>query len=190
VAPAQLATVVDLERLTGRSWATEHERAEEALDVASGLVRGHCGWPVSAFVAREEVLDGDGVPLIALACPRVTAVTRVEVEGRPVGAFTWSRNGLVATEYHVPEGLGNVRVVYSGGYDEVPAAVRAVAISVALRSLNADTSGEESVAQEAVGPLSWSYRERSTDPATELTGAELAALAPYALDRTGAEAAQ
>jgi len=181
--PTQLASLADLEAATGRTFA-DVERAERALDAATALARGYCGWPVSAFDHREEWIDTDeGGAALVLPCVAVTAVHEATQNGAPVSFEGFTRNGVVWGTW--PR-RSTVRVVYSGGLDPVPAAVVAAVCSIALRVLNApvDPDGDApELASETIGPVSWTYHDR--DPASttpELTATERLALDPYRLE--------
>lgn len=181
----QLATVADLERLTGRSVGDDHERAEVLLDGASALVRAYCGWALSRVEERVIWLDGTGGRYLSLPCLYVTAVSSVAVIGTDVEDHSWSQNGLLYRGAYWPAGLRTVRVEYTGGYAEVPAQVKAAVAAIALRGLSTDPLGGPVIVQESVGPLSWQYAPPGST-AAELTTPEAFALAPYRIEPSAA----
>lgn len=146
--------------------------AEQAVEFATALVREWCGWHIAPALSEVRRLDGDGTTILLLPSLHVTAVDHVVTasEGE-LTDVTWSENGVLArvgvaetdpwavlagTANTVllrprvfPAGLGTVTVDFTHGYDETPAAVRAVVTAVARRLLG--TGSGVPIVQEGAG---------------------------------------
>lgn len=135
----------------------------EALKSASTRFRSAVRHPVS-LVANDEVwLDGTGTMLLLLPAAPVIGAPLVEVGGRAVADFTWSRIGVLHRLARWPNRLGCVRVIYSHGHAEVPDDVAEAVLHEARYLLAAEpavssmTVGGESVsfASAAAMPQVW-----------------------------------
>ena len=172
-----LAAPAVLARRTGRE--ADDPAVMDAVGSASARFRGEVRCPVSRVEAEEIRLDGHGGTVLALPSAPVTAVVSVEVHGRVVTDFTWSRRGLLRRTACWPDELDAVQVVYSHGYDPVPDDVAEAVLAEAEYLLTvrpgvaAMTVGGESVsfqAPAAAMPSVWTraverYRiNRGDDP--------------------------
>jgi hypothetical protein len=123
--------------------------------LAVGVMVAYCGWdPTIPVDGVTEVLDGNGTPVLTLPSLYVTDVASVTVTsedgtttwtptvgpGQQVG---WSVNGVLTWNPQVwpyaagcmywPEGQQNISVVYSGGYNTVPADLNAALTNLTNR---------------------------------------------------------
>jgi len=173
--------------------------ADQAVSFASGLAREFCGWHIAPPRTETRQLSGDGTNVLLLPSLRVTDVARVStVDEGDLTDVAWSENGVLtrttATELawittpgnlllrqHVfPDGLGNVTVEFTHGYDETPDAIRAVVAAVARRLLG-NGSGVP-VMQEGAGGLLRVYgMARNASPA--FTAVEAMVLDRYRLPK-------
>lgn len=165
-----LADVAELRRLTGAAWVDEHA-ALAALRAASGQVRSYCGWAISEEDHAEAVVDCDGGRVITIPCLHVTAVHEVHVQGRPETDYQWSASGVLFRAGGWPAALRAVRVVYSGGYAEVPPELAAVVCGLAGR-----LSTPAGVASWSVGSQTVTF---NSDGAPGLASVEEAVLDRY-----------
>lgn len=169
-----LATAAELEVQLGADWsATEYLRAEQTLELASGVVEAYCGRTFTRTTADVTVdADPTGRTLV-LDNPPVD-VTSITLDGEPVTGYTvYADAGVVVLPYR--RSWGRVQVTYSHGVDGAPAAVKAVVLAVAGRMiLNPDGA-----AQKSLGDASVSYGGSSTGPA--LSDLEKDALSAYRL---------
>lgn len=124
--------------------------ARVAARLASGVVRGYCGWHIAPVLTEELTVEGRGGYVLQLPTLRLTAVTALAQDGDTLVLpdTTWSRRGVLRwSEGRWLSSYGAVVVTITHGYDETPDDVAAVATSVARRALaNPESLGQESVA--------------------------------------------
>lgn len=90
-----------------------------ALARASSRFRGAVRHIVS--LADDVVLlDGNGSQALILPAAPVVGRPDVEIDGQTVTDFSVSRSGMLRRAGGWPDGLGNVQVSYTHGYDEIP----------------------------------------------------------------------
>lgn len=97
---------------------------ELALRNSSGRFRGAVGYPVTRVANDVVYLNGDGSDTLHLPA-RPVDVHSVEVDGLGLSAgvdYSVDRNGglVRAKGFRFPDDLGNVKVVYSHGWEVVP----------------------------------------------------------------------
>lgn len=119
--------------------------------LAQAAMVAYCGWdPTTQVTDAVATLSGTGSPSIFLPSLAVTAVTAVSVtfpdgyvydaqigEGLDV---SWRENGELRwlptasrPWIYWPEGLDNIQVTYSGGYNPIPADLTAALNSLSSR---------------------------------------------------------
>lgn len=141
-----LATVADLAAYTQEPIADGDPAASLALDIASGTIRSYLDTDFVPVATETVLLDPTPGAVVSLPDRPVTEVVSVEVYDRstdtwspaPTAAYTLSRaKGLIwaLPFYGVdwPTFPESWRVTYSHGWDEVPSAVKGVAVAVAAR---------------------------------------------------------
>ncbi|MEV6226850.1 hypothetical protein AB0L88_03015 [Saccharopolyspora shandongensis] len=148
-----LADPAILARLTGLP--VDDPDLLDALTRASERFRGAVGHPVTAVERDDIVVDGDGSRSLLLPAVPVTAVHSVEVDGKPVTGYQWSRTGALRSADCWPDRLGAVRIVYDHGYPsgEVPGDIADAVLEQAQMILD-QTPG---VASMSTGGVSVSY---------------------------------
>lgn len=110
--------------------------AEQALDAATGYIRGWCHWSITeetvteTYRLRSNVLD--------LPTLRLTAVTLVSLNGGPnltVGRdYVWDRSGRVEfLAWTVWARTTGVTITYTHGWPEPPEEVRGVCLELAAQ---------------------------------------------------------
>lgn len=186
-----MASLVAIEFLV--SWAGLDEtdskvmqRAQMALEVASGAVRAECGWGILV-----EDLVGTFYPdpfgSVWLPSKHVQHVESVSDDsGVLLEAFyRWTPDGRITrTRGFWP---GPVTVAYRSGWSAVPDGVRGVVLNVANRLMQASetgTAGELKSITETVGGVSQSKTFAVQSGASTgglMTPADLNVLAPYKL---------
>ena len=178
----ELATLLDV--------TADATRAVMARHCAHGLIRSYCRQNItrSTYTASLPVEAGsDGYYVVRLPQRPVFAVSSVTVNGTAYTSGTdYSWDGvsdhvrLAYREWSTAAFQGEPRAVvaYTAGYVAAPAAVRAVALSVAARAYD-NPSGLRS---ESIDDYSATRAGTDDDLAgITLTAAEKAALKPYRL---------
>lgn len=120
------------------------------LAAASQRFRSAVGHPVSLVERDEIVLDGDGSTVLVLPSPHVVAVHEVTVQGQTVD-IEWSESGTLRRTQGWPDAWRAVRVVYSHGWDPVPADVAGAVLEAAAASAAAWRGGTLGVQSMTVG---------------------------------------
>ncbi|MFI0469291.1 hypothetical protein ACH347_34900 [Saccharopolyspora sp. 5N102] len=148
-----LADPAALARLTGLP--VDDPDLLDALNRASDRFRGAVGHSVTHVERDEIVVDGDGSRSLLLPAVPVTAVHTVEVDGKPVTGYQWSRTGALRSAGCWPDRLGAVRVVYDHGYplDAIPGDISDAVLEQAQMICD-QTPG---VASMSTGSVSVSY---------------------------------
>jgi len=157
--------------------------AQSAIDQATALVRGYCGWRVTPSAAETVTLDGSGTSTQILPSLHVTAITSVTYDGVLLDAadYTWSPIGVIeylrAGPYFISAcrwltGLGKVVVVMEHGYPEA-ADLAGIILARADRGQNVP----DRVKSTTMGPRSEAY----SDAGQEFSMEELAVLDRYRL---------
>lgn len=146
-----------------------------ALEVATSLIRDHCGWHIAPSVTAMVTVDPTHHPILMLPTTYLTAVATVTELGELVPAedYDWSELGFLTRRCGSwgwrPR---SVIVTMTHGYAEVPPEVQAVALGIATRmetpasTVKAQTAGPYSVqttthADGSVGGLSLNLEERA-----------------------------
>ena len=106
-------------------------KAVACLEAASSRFRGAVRHPVSLVEDDVVWLDGDGSRALLLPAAPVLEVSSVQVDGAEV-EVEWSDAGVLSRRSgRWPDRMRAVRVVYSHGYDPVPAEVREAVVAMA-----------------------------------------------------------
>lgn len=169
-----LASVADLSAYIGREIAEDDASALLALDLASGAVREYCGQYLSLVEDESITLNGSGTRVVLMPETPVTEVTSVSVSGETLETekWSWTAEGVLNRISGTwPTAARSIVVVYSHGFAEIPAAVKAVVLSVASRVLDSPAA----VKQESIGAYSVTY----TNGAPTLLDSETGALSRY-----------
>lgn len=140
----------------------------DSLDAAVASVRAFCGWHIAPSRTETVTVDSYGSGTVILPSLHVTEVASVTVDGTPVTDFTSRANGILDTwlwtsRYYPRNG---VVVTFTHGYDECPADVREVVVSLAKGNTGGGTV--------RVGQISVTAAEGSTG-----LGSPSDRLAPY-----------
>lgn len=163
---APLATLDEVQLLHGPFEDEQLDKVKALLEAASGAVRRFCRQTISLVVDDEIVVPSTGTNDLDLWEQPVLAVTEVEVmspwfaEGSfPEGVFSWTASGAL----HRLDGLSwgsrydPVRVVYTHGFEPVPADLSglvAAKVAASLMSADANPGGLRSL---QVGAMSETY---------------------------------
>lgn len=120
---------------------------------AEAVVRSFCGWHIAP--SREETVEVRtcGGRTLLLPSMYVTAVESVTADEQALTTddFHWSTAGVVT--HSDWWGSGVTSVVFTHGYDEVPAEVTAIVQAVAQRA----TANPGSLTRQQIGPFSETY---------------------------------
>lgn len=150
---AALATVADVEAVTGRTFAAgaETNRVTRLLELASAAVRAYTGQTLSAVVGDVVPVRPDGGYHFRLPQRPVTAVASVTRGGSLLAATTywWSRAGIVESAYGT-WGVDALTVTYSHGFSPVPDDVVSVVAAIAGRAV----TNPDGVRSETIGTYS------------------------------------
>lgn len=151
---AALATVADVEAVTGRTFAAgaETNRVTRLLELASAAVRAYTGQTLSAVADDVVPVRPDGGYRFRLPQRPVTAVASITRGGSPLAAtsYWWSRAGMVESVYGT-WGVDVLTVTYSHGFTPVPDDVILAVCQIVARNLvnpegiRSETIGETSV---------------------------------------------
>ena len=178
--PAALATTEDLTALLGRPVDIEEmARADRLLEMVSAAVRSECRQTFS-YVASDPVRLYPSTGEVWLPERPVVAVTSVSVPGT-LSAAVGSGTPLLPSAYLFRSDgfLGAfqtdwpVDVVYSHGFQVIPADLVGVVCAIAARHM----SNPEQVARRKIGPFEEQYAARPVG--TVLAAEEKAALTVY-----------
>lgn len=172
----ELATLEELAAYLGReltpAGSGEPATAEEiALNVASSTVRAYLGHHVTR---QEELfrLDPKGSTFVRVPVFPLLDVVSVTVSGEELdpSSYAWSSTGYIirADGLDFPKLPGSVVVVADGGFDDVPAVISGVVLSLAARLVD----GSANVKQETIGTYSVTY----ATPTPTLQAGEMMAL--------------
>lgn len=177
-----------LARYTGNRLVEDDQETQRNIDAAVEAARRYCGWHVTPVAEDDEVvLDGSGTPMLLLPTLRLVSVTAVsengvelDVEdfalgyssvGRPDGRL-YKRSGSRWAAGH-----GNIRVIYTHGFESAPDWEAAV-LSFADRMSQEPTGGRP----VAIGPFRWP--EERAGLGTAFSAVERNLLDLYALERS------
>jgi len=85
-----------------------------------------------------EVYDGNGKNYLLLRNYPVTNISSIKINGSTIDPsdYVWHRSGLVKLKSTVfPEGVGNIEVTYTYGYQSIPPAIDDATARIAARIL-------------------------------------------------------
>lgn len=192
--PLTLTTLEEFKAHLGTTSDCEDERLSQLLEGVEAAVETYCGRKFAAAQATEYY-DGHGRSLLDLRRRPVTAVASVHVDALGyygqgpdafaddtalvVGAdFVLRRtdasegNGglLMAIKRPWPVGSGNIKVVYTAGYDPIPADLKLAVHMLGAATLEAAASGAIK-GSETLGRYSYTLLSGGADDAS---GAALA----------------
>lgn len=178
--PAELASWLQVATVDTAS-------AQLALDVASGVIRSFCGWPISEETVTDKTLDGPGGRSIWLPTLRLTAVGAVVENGNSLAVttdFDWTSYGRLIRNGCWPATARSVVVTYTHGYATVPADVKGACLALAGRLFtNPGAGGALRAFTNTVGGVTESKTFAGTSgDASMLTATELTQLGPYRLE--------
>lgn len=165
MAMAPLATVADLEVRGVTIDPSEVAVVAVYLDVASTLVRGAAGSPISQMTSTV-VLEGEPGPRLKLPGPPVRSVSAVLVDGQAVTGWKLVSGALYgAAGWRPGPDPSEVTVTYVHGLDEVPADIVDLVCRLAGQELLSFRSGEgvsRAVSQERIGDYAVTYGDTET----------------------------
>lgn len=155
------------------------------LNIASSVIRTHCGWDISQETVTAEPLDGTGERSLWLPTLRLTAIGPVVENGvtLTVGTdYDWTRYGKLVRHGCWPRTARSVVVTYTHGYDEVPDVVKGACLGLAARMyINPEMSKSRS---ETMGPFAENVSYYA-DSAGGLSADEQRALGKFTLEPVG-----
>lgn len=153
--PEKLATLTRLQ--------PSSEQLLLALERASDRFRDAVGHPVHLVEDDEIWLDGDGTDTLLLPAAPFTTIT-VELNGAALvaglGYQTNRRAGILRRPGGWPDGLENIKVIYTHGYTVIPGGIvdavleQAATQALVLAHIAAESAGGQSAtygAQAMVG---------------------------------------
>jgi hypothetical protein len=171
---SNLADVSALESFLGRELEDE-AAAEQALSIASDIVRAYCGHSISQILNDTAVLDGSGTHTLMLPATPVNGIDSIELDGELLADtnYKWSRKGWVRRTDGLlwPSLPGSIEIVYNHGFATIPGGVVGVVLALAGRVVD----GSSGIKQETIGSYSVTYG----DPTPVLRANEQAALDAY-----------
>jgi len=153
-----------------------------ALDVASQMIRDHCGWFVGPAATDTLYLDGPGSHLLVLPTLRIVEVTAIRQSGQPLDTSSYrvSRStGMIRSSTPLSAEFGAIEVDLRHGYDAVPEPIVDLTLQMAARALGSPLGVVRE--QTLVANVTWSTTAAGVAGGTVILEHELAALAPYTL---------
>lgn len=181
---APFATVAELRDYLQNPDLTTNEAAL-ALDIASGAIRDHVGWSITAETGVDLTLDSYGERRLFLPTMRLTAVTSVTEDGTELTVdddFAWSQTGVLRRiSAYWPRKERSVQVVFTHGWSIVPDSIKGVALSAAGRVV----ANPEGLRSYSLDGVTESFATPSGEVTLTLMKQEIAALGRYMLNRLG-----
>lgn len=162
--------------------AEDHPFLGYALDVATRMIRDHCGWFVGPVTTDTLHLDGPGSRLLVLPTLRIVEVTAVRQDDAPIDMATVrvSRgSGMLRTSSPLSDEFGAIEVDLRHGYDTVPEPIVDLTLQMAARALGSPLGVVRE--QSLVANITWSTTAAGVAGGTVIMDHELAALAPYTI---------
>jgi len=162
--------------------AEDHPFLDYALDVATRMIRDHCGWVVGSVTTETLHLDGPGSRLLVLPTLRIVEVTAVRQDDVPIDMATVrvSRgSGMLRTSSPLSDEFGAIEVDLRHGYDVVPEPIVDLTLQMAARALGSPLGVVRE--QSLVANITWSTTAAGVAGGTVIMDHELAALAPYTI---------
>lgn len=147
-----------------------------SLEAAVAAVRSYCRWHIAPVVTETVSVQGSGAGTLILPTLRLTGVASVTDDLGVAADLTlakWSTAGVIQSTYWW-SAWRKFTVVFTHGYDALPADVRGVILSLA----DAGTSGVGGRVRQ-VGQVT--YDNGGSASADDLTGAQKAILDRYRL---------
>lgn len=193
---AELVTVQQVEDTLGASYSGRVD-IDLLIAAASAAVEDFCA-RTFGLADVDERLDGSGSDLLLVSRPPIVEVELVEVDGeeldnadgeawtyKPGSRALYRGAGLLDPRRACrwPRGRGNVRVVYTGGYDAVPDPVR-MATLVGIQRLADAARYSQVLTSEKIGDYQYNTSV-SLVAGDELPGVARALLSPYRLRDLG-----
>lgn len=145
------------------------------IEAATQAVQDYCGWHIAPDRQDTVVVLPTGASVVFLPSLYVTAVGSVTSVGTDLVAdvdYTWAADGTL-TRVGAPWVVADpVTVTFTHGYDDFPASVRHVIVTLAQRSIANPGPG----VRQTAGPFSIEVASRAS-----LQDDEKELLAPYKL---------
>lgn len=160
----------------------DHPFLNYALDVATRMIRDHCGWVVGPVTTETLNLDGPGSRLLVLPTLRIVEVAAVRQDDVPLDMSTvrLSRgSGMIRTVTPLSDEFGAIEVDLRHGYDTVPEPIVDLTLQMAARALGSPLGVVRE--QSLVANITWSTTAAGVAGGTVIMEHELAALAPYTI---------
>lgn len=182
--PPPIATVDELEVCLGRTF-TEQERgqAEGYLDAASGTLRRLTNQTLT-FAESIEVHDGWSAPLLQLRELPVVEVTEIQADGEVLDPDTYRIDyeaGCLWRGWGWRAGRQGIAVLYSHGWEEMPAELVLVVCNMVQRAMAVPAAGD--FQSESLGPYRYDRGNLAGLGAIGLTTAEASLIERYRVKR-------
>lgn len=134
----------------------DRSSADLAVQGASGIVRGYCGWNIARTVETLTV-DANGGGSVNLPTLKLNDITEIRLDGAvlDVADYGWGTNGVLVAHCRWPVGLRRIAADVDHGYDPVPDEIRIVCCAIAGRIY----SNPENLLQRTAGQSSQMFRE-------------------------------
>jgi len=157
------ARAVDKAQLASATDYPDAAITAKEVEIREWLERA-CGVNFVPTTHADETHDGDGSNYLLLRWPRITAITKVSVDGEelssdeinitdysvgmavdPIQPIVTRRSGVFAS------GWSNVVVTYTAGFAAVPALVKQAALAICVEELPATTTPWQADGYDAGG---------------------------------------
>lgn len=183
---APFASMAQLVAYSHNSIDPSDPTAEVMLEATSNMIRRYCGWHIYPSVEFDLTMDAPGGRVLQLPSRYVTDVASISAAGTLTdpGVYRWSQLGEVervttwwGPTAFWPTGFRLLQVAFTSGYEDPPAELTALVLSVVSRAL-VNPSG---VTREQAGGVLVQYSQTAPSASGGLTlmANELQQLEPY-----------
>lgn len=158
---------------------------EYALQVASDMIRDHCGWVVGPLTTETLHLDGPDSRTLMLPTLNLVELIALTQNTVPVDLSDMhpSRAGVIRSRTPFIDVFGQVAVTVRHGLDPVPSPVVDLTLQMAARALGSPLGVVRE--QSLVANVTWTSTAAGVAGGTVIMEHEKPALAPYRIVNLG-----
>lgn len=127
-ASTDLTTLEKVKNYLGLNDNSHNELINALISSASKAIENYCRREF-ALQERTEYYNGEGCNCLVLGCRPVQSVISVRIISKEENlssescVFFYPESGVIEGRHAFPEGLGNLRVTYTAGFETIPPAV-------------------------------------------------------------------
>ena len=156
-----------------------------ALQVASDMIRDHCGWVVGPLTTETLYLDGPDSRTLMLPTLNLVELVALTQNTVPVdlSGMHPSRTGVIRSRTPFIDVFGQVAVTVRHGLDPVPSPIVDLTLQMAARALGSPLGVVRE--QSLVANVTWTSTAAGVAGGTVIMEHEKLALAPYRIVNLG-----